>query len=112
MRAPIEQVVHLHEIEAIDAPELARILHLVHAERLQQGPDFAGGEQGGPLGAGEAVADHRFRRAVHRRRIDQRAAAIEEGLHDLRARVAQPFVVADIEGDPRAEADHGDLLAG
>ena len=60
--------------------------------------------------AGEAVADHRFGRAVHRRGIDQRAATIEEGLHHLGAGGAQLFVAADIEGDPGAQADGGNLL--
>ena len=110
--APIEEVVDLHEIETLHAPELARILHLVDAERLEQGPHLAGGEERILVSdAGEAVADHRFGRAIHRRGIDQAAATIEEGLHHLGARGAQLFVTADIEGDPGPQAYGGNLLA-
>ena len=111
MGIPIEEVVDLHEIETLHTPELARILHLVDAERLEQGPHLAGGEERTlVLDAGEAVADHPFGRAIHRRRIDQAPATIEEGLHHLGAGGAQLFVAADIEGDPGPQADGGNLL--
>jgi len=110
--APVEQVVDLHEIEPLDAPVFAGGLHLVHAERLEQGPHLAGGKESGPiLDAREAVADYRFGRPIHGRGIDQAPAAVEEGLHHLRTRGAQPFVIADIKGDPGSQANGGNLLA-
>src|SRR6516165_4597920 len=110
--APVEEVMNLNEIETIDAPEFARGLHLLHAKRLEHRPYLGGGEQWAlSVGVLETVPNHRLGRAVHWRRIDQSPTAVEERLHDSRTIGALPFVTADIEGEPGAQADGGNLLA-
>jgi hypothetical protein len=59
----------------------------------------------------QAVTDHVLRRAIHGRRVDEAPAGLEEVAHHLGALVTQAAVVADIEGDPAAQADHGNLFA-
>src|SRR5262245_8242867 len=109
--APIEKVMDLHQIETLHTPEPARILHLVDSKLLERGPHLAGREERTLVfDAGEAVADHRFGRTIHRRRIDQAPAPIEKGLHYLGAGGAEIFVTADIEGDPGSQADDRNLL--
>src|SRR5262249_2186863 len=66
----------------------------------------------GPVELGEPVPNRLRGRAVHRRGIDQAPARIEERSYHLRAGVARDRVVADIEGDPAAEPDRGQLFAG
>jgi hypothetical protein len=65
---------------------------------------------GDPFELGETVTNHLLGRAIHGRGIDQAPARIEEGAHHLRAGVARNRVVADIEGDPAAEPDRGQLF--
>ena len=113
MRLPGDEVVDLHEVEARHAPEAARLLDLRRSVRGGRGPDLLGGKQRlGPAELFEPVADHRLRGAVHRRGIDHAPACLEEGGHHVGAFVAQHRIVADIEGDPGAEPDRRDRLAG
>lgn len=42
MRLPADQVVDLHEVEARDTPQAARLLDLPHAAGGRGGPDFFG----------------------------------------------------------------------
>ena len=113
MALPAEQIVDLHEVESGHAPKAPRLGHLFGPVALQPGPNLGGGEESvRPGHPGEAIADDLLRRAVHGRGIDHPPAVREEGRQDLRPFVAQGLVRADIEGDPAAHADHGQLLAG
>ncbi len=109
---PGEQVVHLHEIEARHVPVAARFLHLRAAARARADPHLLRREQlRRPAELAQAVADHGLRRAVHRRGIDHPPACREECAHYLGTGVAGDGIVADVEGDPRAQPDDGHGLA-
>jgi hypothetical protein len=108
MLLPIDQIVHLHQIEAIEAPERLALAHLGGAVAEDRRPDLGGREKGrGALHPLQAPADDRFGRAVHGRAVDHAAALVEERLQHGRPVAAQTLVLADIEGDPGAHADGG-----
>ena len=109
---PVPQIVDLQQVEARDAPAPGglRDLRLAVGGR---GPDLVGGEQARrPAQLCQRVADHRLGGAVHGRGIDHAAARLEEGGHDGAAFGPQHGIVADVEGDPAAEPDRRDRLAG
>src|SRR5258707_4626858 len=113
MLLPGEEFVNLQRIEARHAPESWGGFDLVRPAGAGGGPDLVGRKQARrPVELGETVSNHLLGRAVHGRRIDQTPAGVEEGAHHLRAGVARDRVVADIEGDPAAEPDRGQLFAG
>src|SRR5947208_10223498 len=113
MLLPGEEIVDLQQIEPRHAPESAGGFDLVRAAGAGGDPDLVGRKQARRLvELGETVSNHLLGRAVHRRRIDQAPAGVEEGAHHLRAGVARDRVVADIEGDPTAEPHLGQLFAG
>src|SRR5262249_22879180 len=88
-------------------------LDLVRPAGTGGDPDLVGREHAGrPIELAETVTNHLLGRAIHGRGIDQASAGIEEGPHHLRAGVARNRVVADIEGDPAAKPDRGQLFAG
>src|SRR5262245_31757296 len=102
MLLPGEEIVDLQQIEARYAPESAGGFDLV-----------VGREQAWrPIELGETVTNHLLGRAVHGRGIDQASPGIKEGAHHLRAGVAHDRFAPDIEGDPAAEPDRGQLFAG
>jgi hypothetical protein len=102
---------HLQQIKARHAPELARCFHLRHATRAAADPDLVGREQPRRLECLHGFADHVLRRAVHGRRIDQPAATGEELAHHIDRFTATLWIAADVEGDPAAKADDGELFA-
>jgi hypothetical protein len=109
---PGQQVVHLHQVEARHAPEAARSLDLGRTARAVSGPHLLGREQGLRLPQPcQRLADHRLRRAVHRARVDQPPAFVEERSNHLEAGFATDTVGAHIEGDPAAQAHHRQRLA-
>ena len=77
--APVEQVVDLHQVDAVGAQQPHRCLHLPHAFVAAPGPDL-GGEEG--LGAAaarrEQLAGRRLGAAVHRRAVEHLAAGVEQ----------------------------------
>src|SRR5215475_5531534 len=112
MLLPGEKIVDLQQIEARHAPGSARGLDLLRTAGAGGDPDLVGREQSRrPVELSETVPDHLLGRAVHGRGIDQASAGIEEGAHHLRASVARDRVAPDIEGDPAAEPDRGQLVA-
>src|SRR3546814_4239500 len=107
MLFPGKQVMHLHEVETLHAPMPARSLDLLRPARAGRDPHLFGRKDRLCLAqCPEAMADHRLRRAVHRRGIDQCAAELEKTPHDLRAGLPGARVVADIEGDPARSEEH------
>src|SRR3546814_14173684 len=71
---PAQEIVHLHEIEALDAPERTLLLHLPRPARLQPGPDLLRREElRRATELLQAIADDRRRGAVHRRAVDHRS---------------------------------------
>src|SRR5262249_38823822 len=110
---PGEEIVDLQQIEARYAPESSGGFDLVRAAGTGGDPDLVGRKQARrPIELGEAITNHLLGRAIHGRGIDQASAGIKEGAHHLRAGVARDRVVADIESDPAAEPDCGQLFAG
>src|SRR3546814_15933286 len=70
---PAQEIVHLHEIEALDAPERTLLLHLPRPARLQPGPDLLRREElRRATELPQAIADDRLQGAVHRRAEDRR----------------------------------------
>src|SRR5262245_6094660 len=113
MPLPGEEIVDLQQIEARHAPEASGGFDLVRAAGTGGDPDLVGRKQARrSVELGETVPNHLLGRAVHRRGIDQAPARIEERSYHVRADVARDRVVADIEGDPAAEPDRGQLFAG
>jgi hypothetical protein len=110
---PVDEVVDLHQVEALDAPQLARAFHLPDAGAAADDPDLGGRKH---LAASpqfrEQLADHRLRRAVHRRRIDEGPAAVEERAQHRCERGAPLRVASSVKGQPGADADHRQPLAG
>ena len=107
MDLPVAQVVDLHQVEALKLPFLKRILHLPDAVLLAIGPDLGRGEQLVLRPAAlQQLTDHLFRRAVHRRGVDQLPAVGEKGLHHLDETLERGLVTADVKGSRAAEPDH------
>ena len=66
MRAPVGEVVHLHEIEALDTQAPEGLLHLADALGAAVRPDFGGEEQlAGELGFSQQFAECGLGIAVH-----------------------------------------------
>src|SRR5438874_9747213 len=112
MRLPVEQVVDMQEIEARYAPELERALELHPAERLAEGPDLGRGEEPGMRYLPEHAADHGFRITVHRRGIDHRAAALEEGRKHRYQGARSRAVRRHVERDPAPHAHRRKRFSG
>ncbi len=113
MRLPGDQIVHLHEIEAGHTPERRDCSICAGPSAAEEVQTFSAENSASrPAEPFEAVADDRLRGAVHGRGIDHAPARLEEGGHHVGAFVAEHRIVADIEGDPGAETDDRDHLAG
>ena len=96
----------LKQIEARHVPVPAGCLDLRRPPRRGRDPYLVGGEDARRHPElRESVADHLLRRSVHRRRIDEATASLEEVPHDVDTRVSGGPVVADVERDPAAESD-------
>ena len=68
MRFPLNQVVDVHEVEALHTPQTPRLIELPAPHRFGGGPYFRRGEQCAAMGSFlEQVADHRLGIAIHRR---------------------------------------------
>src|SRR3546814_16008507 len=97
---PAQEIVHLHEIEALDAPERTLLLHLPRPARLQPGPDLLRREE---LRRApellQAIADDRRRGAVHRRAVEPPPAPIDEALPQLGPPVAHAPAPPPREGE-------------
>src|SRR5919197_2958273 len=113
MLLPGEEIVDLQQIEARHAPEPTGGFDLVRTAGAGGDPDLVCRKQARRrVELGETVPNHLLGRAVHGRGIDQASAGIEKGAHHLRTGIARDRVLADIESDPAAEPDQGQLFAG
>jgi hypothetical protein len=107
---PRQQVMHLQQIETRHAPQLARRLDLRHATRAAADPDLVGRKQPRRFDRLHGLTDHILGRSVHGRRIDQPAATGKELAHHVGRLTAALRVAADVERDPAAKADDGELF--
>jgi hypothetical protein len=106
------QVVHLHQVEARDLPQVARALHLAAAREAAHRPDLGGARRAqawrrcGPAPRRSPPPTirtwARSRRGV--RRTSKKARRMRRARLPARG-------VRDIEGDPGTQADDGDALA-
>src|SRR5437879_3259170 len=107
----IHQVVYLHEVHLLHFQAAERLLHLPHAFVSSAGPDLGCDEQ--PLAQaelGDQVPGHGLGRAVHRRGVQDPAAAGGEGLQHFAQRRALGGSGADVERLPGADTDHREWL--
>ncbi len=112
VRREVEQVVHLHEVDAVSAQEAEGILHLPHAGVAARGPDFRRQEERlRDAELGGEIADHPLGPAVHWRAVDDRAARLHEEPQHVGERRAVRAGRADIERAIGAESDRGEQLA-
>ena len=110
MRIEIDEVVHLHELDALVLEQRHRALHLLDALLFAvsagaRRPHLGGDEGLGLLLGRQQVAEHRFGGGIHGRGVDERGAAGEEGLQHFAQRRARRFVGADFERARGAEPD-------
>ena len=104
---------HLQEVQALDAQAFIGVLHLPLPFGAPARPHLGGDEKAlARAQLGDEIARHRFRRAVHRRRVDEASPRLRKDLQHFAKRRPCRLVVAGIEGLPGAKADHGELLAG
>ena len=103
---PRDEIVHLHKVKARHAPIAARLLDLHLAACDARDPDLVGREEMPWIAElFEPVADGALCGAVHRRRIDDASAGLEERRHYSRAFLKQLRVVAHVERDPAPQSD-------
>src|SRR5439155_14386867 len=112
VRVRVLEVVHLHEVEALDAQLLHRVLHLANARLLATGPHLGRDEE---LRAhsqlGRELPRHRFRQSVHRRAVDDAASKLDEDLDLILCLRLLGGVASDVEYLPGAEADCGNRFS-
>ena len=85
IRAPIDEVVDLHQIDAIGAQQSKRIFHLRDAGLLSLRPHFRRDKCfRSQIAHGEQFAGGFFRAAVHRRTVDDAAARREQRVEHAR----------------------------
>ena len=112
MGLPVEQVVHLHEVDAVGPEPPHRLPHLGLALGLAGGPDLGGEEgAGGGVRGGDQVAGHRLGAAVHGGGVDDAPAALQEEAHHLGERRPLLRRRSHVEGLPGAEPDDAEGLA-
>ncbi|CFP65228.1 Uncharacterised protein [Bordetella pertussis] len=106
--APVEQVVDLHEVDALAAQLAQRRLHLRQAGGAAAGPHL-GGDKGAlaQAGFGQQPAGDGLGASVHRGAVQYRAAGGEQGPHDLAEGVVLGRGPGDVETDVGSAADHG-----
>ena len=113
LRLPVDQVVDLHQVDAVGAKELDRPFHLRDAGFTSARPHLGGDERlVACLHRRQHVADDALRGAVHRRGIDDRAAVGEQDPQHFDQRRPVGGARSDVEGPPRAAADDRQRFAG
>src|SRR3546814_9565681 len=107
MRAPVEQVVNLHQVDAFRAESGEGLEHLPDAALPSAGPDLGREERCLALAERfQEVADHRFRTAVHRRTVDHAAAGLEQQAQDILEWRPLFGVRSYVEGPPGRSEEH------
>ena len=113
MRAPVDEVVDLHEVDCWRLQLGGGGLHLRDAGRLAGGPHLGGEERAVVrFHFGEQVADDRLGAPVHGRGVDHLAAGLEQNAQHLLALIEARALGADIEGLPGTQPDDGQRLIG
>jgi hypothetical protein len=113
LRAPVDHVVDLHQVDRVGAEQAEGILHLGDALAPSPGPDLGGDESVVPASeVGQQVAGDAFRASVHGRGVDYRGTGIQKGCEDGAPAVAFGGAGTDVEAAPGADADGGDFFAG
>ena len=117
MRVEIDEVVHLHEFDALVLEQRHRALHLLDALLLAmtagpRRPHLRRDEHLGLLLRREQVAEHGLGGRIHRRGVDERGAAGEKRLQHFAQRRARSLVGADFERAGSAETDGRNGFAG
>ena len=113
MRLRIDEVVHLHQVDALDPKFCERLLHRVDAVLLAGRPNFRGKKKRlVQIEFRRDLADHLFGAPIHWRGIHNPAAEFcEEGEHFFEW-LAFRGSRADIKGLPRPKPDDGKRFAG
>lgn len=109
----IDEIVHLHEVDGVDAEFAQRVFHLFDAGAAAGGPDFRGDEE--VFAEREffgQLAEDLFGTAIHRGGVDDAAAEFRERAKDFFERAERIGSVGDVESLPGAEADGGEFFAG
>ena len=113
MRANIEQVVHLHEVDLTGAKFSDGIFHLGDAGIAAGNPHLGRDKQFLPQRVfRHQVAGNFLGAAIHRRRIEDSPAERRKLPQHRVERRALRLARAHIEGLPRAQADHRNFFAG
>jgi hypothetical protein len=113
MHLPSHQIVHLEQVEAVDAPEGLGFRNLLGARLARGGPHLVGGEERlRPTELSQPVADDLLGGTVHWGGIDQPAACREERTHHRGAFGAQFGIMPDVESYPAAQAEDRQFFAG
>ena len=111
MLLPGQEVVDLHEIKSLGAPQLQGLGGLGARGGAVLDPDFLGRKERLLLTEfPQRMTNDSTRRAIHGGAVDHASALLKEGFENFSAFVAQEIVAADIEGLPGAHANGWDLL--
>ena len=106
MGAPIEEIVHLDQVENRALQELGRAAHLRNPRLAPAGPHLGGEKDArSRAGLGDEIAGHRLGAAIHRRGVDNLAAGIEQEAQHLGERLAGGGALANVEDLRGAEPD-------
>ena len=110
VRVEIDEVVHLHELDALVLEQRHRALHLLDAllfavPARTRRPHLRGDEGLRLLLRRQQIAEHRFGGGIHGRGVDERGAAGEKALQHFAQRRARRLVGADFERPRGAEPD-------
>ena len=112
MGLDVGEIVHLHEVQALDAELPQGLLHLADPGLPSGRPDLGRDEQ--LLARAELCREpprHRFRGSVHGRAVDDAPTLLDEDPERLSGQRHRAVVAGHVEHLPGAEADGGDRLA-
>jgi hypothetical protein len=108
VRVEINQVVDLHEVDALRAESLQGSAHLGDTVLLSARPDLGCEEDVlAQLEFVEEVSNDGFGPSIHWRRIDDASSSLDERVQYATERFAFGVGDADVEGLPRPEPDGG-----
>ncbi|MCY1238097.1 hypothetical protein D9M72_508160 [compost metagenome] len=110
---PVDQVVHLQQVDLVDAQVGQRAPPLCLRRGAGLGRDLGRQEHALPgVGRAQQVAGHCLGAAIAGRGVDDRAFGAQQHCHDFGQRLALGGFAADVEGVGRAHANDGQGLGG
>src|SRR5947208_9489501 len=113
LSAPIHQIMNLHQIHALRAQALERLLHLADTRLAPTGPHFGRKEKSlTRIELSREIADDVLGSPVHRRGIHDATAEPHEFADDLTPPRALGFRWTNIEGLPGPQTDDRQPCAG